>query len=408
MANRVCFVFVKLAVVSAFVVTMVVAGCGGESGSGGSGSTDAGGSVPGGGADGGTAPVAGDAGDGGGFQIWISVASSADGTKLVAVSNGNINYNNINNLGYIYTSADYGVTWKQTGPQTNWTSVASSADGTKLVAAAIAYTVDGREVSSDDPLVGGGLYTSSDSGATWTLTGSSPNLLSPDWSQGSWYSVASSTDGTKLVAWGIERICTSVDSGATWTPAALPFVLTVSGSVASSADGAKLIAVSGGGAGTPGPIYTSADSGATWTPRTLSTQLGALQWWTSVASSADGTKLVATAAAGAAGVYYPITTAGNYTSADSGATWAWRGYDKNQWLSVASSADGTKLVAGAGVGYIYTSSDYGATWTQTTAPVATWLSVASSADGTKLVAAADAGYIYTSSDSGATWTQRGW
>ena len=252
MSNRLCFVFVKLAVVSAFVVTMVVAGCGG-----GNGPTDAGDSVPGGGADGGPAP-AGGAGDGGGFQIWVSVASSADGTKLVAVSNGNINYNNINNLGYIYTSTDSGVTWKQTGPQTNWTSVASSADGTKLVAAAMAYTVDGHEASSDDPLVGGGLYTSSDSGATWTLTGSSANILSPDWSQGVWHSVASSADGTKLVAWEVERIYTSVNSGVTWKPAALPFVLTVSGSVASSADGTKLIAVSGSGSGTPGIIRACA------------------------------------------------------------------------------------------------------------------------------------------------------
>ena len=52
------------------------------------------------------------------------MASSYDGSKLVAATNG----------GYIYTSADSGATWTQTGSQQPWTSVASSSDGTKLVA----------------------------------------------------------------------------------------------------------------------------------------------------------------------------------------------------------------------------------------------------------------------------------
>jgi hypothetical protein len=58
------------------------------------------------------------------------VASSADGTKLVAVANL------FPDGGYIYTSADSGATWTQTGTQQDWSSVASSADGTKLVAVA--------------------------------------------------------------------------------------------------------------------------------------------------------------------------------------------------------------------------------------------------------------------------------
>jgi len=83
---------------------------------------------------------------------------------------------------------------------------------------------------------------------------------------------------------------------------------------------------------------------------------------------------------------------------------------------VASSADGTKLVAVSSGpaaqwngldpvgGYIYTSGDSGVTWTQTGSKQA-WTSVASSADGTKLVAVASLGHIYTSGDSGVTWVQ---
>src|SRR6185503_7225576 len=87
--------------------------------------------------------------------------------------------------------------WIQTSaPITNWSSVACSADGTKLVA-----TVDG-----------GGIYTSPDFGIAWALTSAPTNY---------WTSVASSADGTKLAAvgWGNVSICTSSDSGATWTTA---------------------------------------------------------------------------------------------------------------------------------------------------------------------------------------------
>jgi hypothetical protein len=84
------------------------------------------------------------------------------------------------------------------------------------------------------------------------------------------------------------------------------------------------------------------------------------------------------------------------------------------WVSVASSSDGTRLLAAdwrTGHGdYIYTSWDSGVTWTQT-GTQQSWASVASSADGTNLVAAAGGfytGYIYTSADSSATWTQHSW
>ena len=79
------------------------------------------------------------------------------------------------------------------------------------------------------------------------------------------------------------------------------------------------------------------------------------------------------------------------------------------WSSVASSADGGKLIAAVGnpfgpPGHVYTSTNSGATWAPTTAPITNWASVASSADGTRLVAAAGGIYynyspIFTSADS---------
>jgi hypothetical protein len=265
---------------------------------------------------------------------WWSIASSADGTKLVATVYG----------GQIYTSSDSGATWTARATSRNWRPVASSADGTKLIAA----------VNT------GQIYTSSDSGVTWTARASSTT----------WEAVASSADGTKLVAAVMNgQIWTSGDSGVTWTARASSLDWYA---VASSADGTKLVAV---GNGTQ--IWTSSDSGTNWTAHATS------QGWISVASSSDGTKLVAA-----------VDGSQLWTSSDSGTNWTARESNRN-WASVASSADGTKLVAAPFLDPIYTSSDSGVTWTARDISRA-WDAVASSADGTKLVAAVSPGQVYTS------------
>src|SRR5439155_25629546 len=107
----------------------------------------------------------------------------------------------------------------------------------------------------------------------------------------------------------------------------------------------------------------------------------------SVASSAYGIKLVAAGFRMGSISFYALPI---FTSADSGMTWTQTSAPSNYWSSVASSADATKLVAVSigNSGSIYTSPGSGATWRQTSAPSNWWLSVASSADGSKLVAAA--------------------
>jgi hypothetical protein len=73
-----------------------------------------------------------------------------------------------------------------------------------------------------------------------------------------------------------------------------------------------------------------------------------------------------------------------YTSSDSGVSWTARESDRN-WFGVASSADGSKLVASVEHGQLYTSSDSGVSWTARESN-RYWWNVASSADGSKLVA----------------------
>lgn len=207
-----------------------------------------------------------------------------------------------------------------------WSALASSADGTKVAAA----------------VLGGYIYTSTDSGGTWTQrTGAG--------SRG-WISIASSSDGTKLVAatYNNSYIYTSSDSGSNWTER------TSAGddrwaSVASSADGTKLVAVST--ADGTGSIVTSTDSGVTWSA--VQNMTGD---WRGVASSADGVKLVVVDNAQGDGGRI-------YRSTDSGVTWsALTGSGERRWSSIASSADGVTLAAATDISDLYLSTNSGSTW----------------------------------------------
>src|ERR1041385_6552774 len=118
-------------------------------------------------------------------QNGLSMASSADGTKLAAVGC----------YGWLYLSTNSGATWTPAATVTNgpepsrpWTSVACSADGMKFFA-----------VANSNPV-----FTSTNSGLTWSSHG--PAL--------SWNAVASSSDGAKLVAadYNMGRLYSSADS----------------------------------------------------------------------------------------------------------------------------------------------------------------------------------------------------
>jgi hypothetical protein len=139
----------------------------------------------------------------------------------------------------------------------------------------------------------------------------------------------------------------------------------------------------------PSLIYTSTNSGLTWKV------VNSLYSYEIVyiASSADGAKLVAA----------PYGGDRLYTSADSGATWAQTPAlppPYSQVSAVACSADGTRLVLAGGDSGIFVSQDSGGTWVSARAPFDDWSSVATSADGTKLYAATSGhgeatGAIYT-------------
>lgn len=293
-------------------------------------------------------------------EEWLSIASSADGSKLAAAAPAAGSF-----PGSIFTSTNSGSTWITNNLPTfqGWQSVASSADGSILGAVATYENI----------------YISTNSGAVWTPSQGAPGE--------NWYSIACSEDGTKFVAAPYDDlsgnplpIYISTNSGATWAATTSPTNNWTA--VCSSADGTTLAAST-----FDGPIYVSTNAGCTW-----ATNHSPVAYWKSLASSADGTKLIA----GAAPSFY------FYTSTNSGITWQSNTpglfiYKSSTFVSVASSANGN-ILAVAGFGndsypnQIFVSTNSGKAWaSQGNVPTnagPTWQGIASSADGGKLAAAA--------------------
>ena len=269
-----------------------------------------------------------------------------------------------------------------------WMSVASSSDGAKLA------LLESR-----------GVFTSTDSGASWTAHGAAAGL--PINFQ-EYSLVASSADGTKLVVTELPGVVwISANGGISWAAPGAASGLPANANwrfAAISADGRTTVLAPVGG-----QLWTSTDEGQTWVSHGGGTSgLPATAIWNAVASSADGTRLAAAAQGSSI-----------YRSTDSGATWASTlGLPTGEnWRSLASSSDGERLVVVSTQGQVWTWA--GGTWTARDS-IRRWRSVASSADGSHLVAVSDGlsvpiggsffsppdDHIYTSTDFGATWTAR--
>ena len=141
-----------------------------------------------------------------------------------------------------------------------WRGIASSSDGTK------------RAASVQD----GNIWTSIDSGATWT------ERSSPFGNFGNFRSITSSSDGTKLAA-VVQggKIWTSIDSGENWVEDQSVGRTKKRHVITSSSDGTKVTAVPYGG-----KIWTSIDSGENWIE---DQSIGSSHNWQSITSSSDGT-----------------------------------------------------------------------------------------------------------------------
>ena len=138
-----------------------------------------------------------------------------------------------------------------------------------------------------------------------------------------------------------------------------------------------------------------------WFDRTTGTQAAA-QHWTAVRSDSSGTQVFA-----ASTIVLPSCLHGGaWASTDVGQSWTYTSGGPLGAHAIASSTDGSVLVA-AGES-LWISKDWATTWDDSTTPKSLdgWASAASDTTGTQLAAAAAYGDIWTSSDGGATWTNR--
>ncbi|WP_420266049.1 WD40 repeat domain-containing protein [Candidatus Magnetominusculus dajiuhuensis] len=217
-----------------------------------------------------------------------------------------------------------------------------------------------------------------DNGWAWNSTGSNAK----------WYSVASNSDGTRLIAAIKGGDIWSYSNGA-WTEAKVNGDNNTWTAVASDSTGTKLVAAASGG-----DIWTY--SNGVWAANKVN---GGSNSWAAVASNSDGTKLVAAVNGGDIWTYSNGVWTGNNAGGGS-----------NSWAAVASNSDGTKLVAAVNGGDIWTYSNGIWTPNQVLGGSSDWAAVASNSDGTKLAAVNSTGvWVY----SNGLWTasllgQTGW
>lgn len=277
---------------------------------------------------------------------WVKNASDVTGNKLVVAANGD----------HIYTSSDSGVNWTNRTTTLDWkwwNSICSNSNGNILAA------------SSDY------IYTSSDSGNTWIQKTGSGNRA--------WNGISLSSNGNLLVACvdgGF--IYTSSDLGNNWNVRATTLGSKNWAGICSNNEGTRVVA-----AVRNDYIYVSSDSGANWTQKISS---GSRDWYDVILL---GTNLI----------FAYTAWEGIYKSSNLGDTWdniLPQSYGQI-CFDLASSSDGTRLVAVIRGGYIYTSINSGATWVEQTHLTNTgdWKNISSSSDGTKLFYSISGGKLYT-------------
>jgi len=163
----------------------------------------------------------------------------------------------------------------------------------------------------------GGIYSSVDSGATFTEYSASSN-----WGAQQWRSCAVSSDGTAITAvrgaaLNLRKVWHSTDSGASWSQVATPFVPQAT---IMSADGTKWMSSSD-------TLWASSDAGATWTELTSSAP-----GFRTLAMSADGTRAIGGVQDGE--LWYSNDAGSTWTQYDSGGA--------GKWAGAAMSADGSE------------------------------------------------------------------
>lgn len=115
-------------------------------------------------------------------------------------------------------------------------------------------------------------------------------------------------------------------------------------------------------------------------------------YWTSVAGSGSGERVVATSKNGSI-----------FISENNGYSWKNASVVSSQWSGVASSSSGEYLYAVTLAGSIFMSNDYGSDWMLSLASNSVWYSICTSSSGKYAFAAAFGGIISFTNNYGGSW-----
>ncbi|HCV44208.1 MAG TPA: hypothetical protein DGH68_12040 [Bacteroidetes bacterium] len=244
-----------------------------------------------------------------------AVAIGSNGTTLFASVTGA--YSGID-TGGVYRSTDNGASWAsvKSGLYTPSPNCIGFGTGGKVFAG-----------------LGAGIYATTNNGINWFA--SNTGLKNAN-------ALAMTVSGTTLFAGHAGGISKTQDEGTTWTPAnnGLPFGTGITGMTTHSS---FVFAAAQS-------VYRSADNGATWVPTT---------------NGLTGNGLyITTLAAGGSYVYAGSLLGGVYRSSDDGANWTGPGTGLPSFGGVNTIfVDGVDVWAGVQSNGAYRSTDNGATWT---------------------------------------------
>lgn len=314
-------------------------------------------------------------------------------------------------------AAASGPSWSPSaGPEGGWIGALSAAPDGTLYAGA----------GSADGAGHGGVYRSTDGGATWTQRATGlPTTQAVT-------AIGRAADGTLVAGVQYDGVYRSTDGGGSWSPASGQPSSTVVNAFALAADGAL---VAGTGGGDHPSVFRSLDSGAHWSvcgtglPSYISVNdivrgpdgrllAGAGDFMSGKAflSADDGAhwSTIATGLAGATPQAVAIAPSGALWAGANGQVFActdttigWTqvqdlGYDVE---GLAARGDGT-LFAATYFGGVFRSTDGGTTWQQSNAGLLTYdiRRIALAADGDVIVGSPSG--IHVSEDSAASWQWR--
>ena len=369
-------------------------------------------------------------------NIWKDITLSANAGKMAAfVEDSNI-----------FISTNTGTTWTEdssVGSTKIWKTITSDSNNVNLAAAVYSdnnkynITINWNKVFNNANVMlavgtSADLWRSTNNGTSWgkvtTSNDSYDNTLT-------WKAIDSSTSGEKLVAcvYG-GNIWTSTDSGDTWTEDADVGLTKNWNDLTSSNTGAEIYSIVKNGY-----IWKSTDTGSNWTQLTDSA-INSAKDWEAISTDKNGEY---TAAVVYGGYIYISDNSGNWTEITSTSTQNWKGisvssqsgqrifaaaYGGNIWKStnygvtwtmiegdisstknwndISVNKIGRKMAAVVYGGNIWISTNYGNNWVEKSVGgrVRNWTSVSIDPSGTYIVASEENGNLWTSGNTGTDWS----